>query len=143
MPVNKQILARGLTEKTLLSAVNEELIPVARSLREIANRATVEPPELAIDAGSLEIDWVASRNYVLVLSENVTSVEFADPADHGWHVLIVQQSAAFTVSGWPSSVAWFGGGTAPTITATADRVDMIELFWDGATYYGRVTQNAV
>jgi len=39
-----------------------------------------------------------------------------------------------TVGGWPASVRW-AGGTAPTITTTASRSDLIGLLFDGVNWW--------
>jgi hypothetical protein len=57
--------------------------------------------------------------------------------------LVIQQAASggpYTVT-WPSSVKW-AGGTKPTMTAAANAVDVYYLeTYDGATWYGRASQN--
>lgn len=141
MPILQHLRSRGVTKETLLSAVNEDVIPVLRALREAANRRRAYPIALSISAGAIEVDWTGRDNYALALSENVTSVSFVNPADAGWYTLKVTQSAAFAMSGWPSSVKWIGA-SAPTITTTAGRVDMLDFYWDGTEYIGRAEQNA-
>jgi hypothetical protein len=42
-----------------------------------------------------------------------------------------------------TSVKWSSGGTAPTITATAGRMDIISFFSDGTNWYGSIAQNYV
>jgi hypothetical protein len=141
MPINQQLRSRGVTDKTLLPAVNDEILPVLGAAREALNRQLVLPPALAIDSGALAIDWTLRRNYKLALSENVTSISFTDPVDAGWYALKVTQGAAFTMASWPSSVIWVGGGV-PVITATAGRVDILEFYFDGTEYVGRAEQDA-
>mgnify|MGYP000954953903 CR=1 FL=1 len=40
-------------------------------------------------------------------------------------------------------LAIYNDGTAPTLTTTASRVDIISLYWDGTTYFGTYTLNYV
>lgn len=141
MPILQQLRSRGVTKETLLSAVNDDILPVLRLAREALNRFLALPPALTIGSGVIAVDWTLRRNYKLALSEDVTTVSFTDPSDAGWYALQVTQSAAFTMAGWPSSVKWFGG-SAPVITATADRVDVIEFYFDGTSYHGRFDQDA-
>ena len=141
MPITRQLRSRGLTDKTLLDAVNNDIIPVLKDAREALNRALVAPPALVIDSGAIAIDWGAYRNYTLDLSEDVTAITFTDPADAGWYALKVTQGGGFTMAGWPSTVLWVGGA-GPTITAAADRVDLLEFYFDGSEYIGKATQDA-
>jgi hypothetical protein len=141
VPLTQQLRARGLTDKTLLDAVNNEIIPILRAAREALNRFLVPQTAVVIDSGAIVVDWGKLRNYTLALSENISAISFTDPADAGWYALQVTQSAAFTMAGWPTNVKW-AGGMAPTITATASRVDLLEFYFDGEGYVGRALQDA-
>ena len=73
------------------------------------------------------------------LTENVTYT-FSNPGanDRGtvFILKIIQDSSARTIT-WPTSVDW-AGGTAPTLTATNNGVDVFVFFTrdGGTTYYG-------
>jgi hypothetical protein len=56
-------------------------------------------------------------------------------------VLFLKQ-AATTGAGTATftGVKW-SGGTAPTITATAGKMDILSFFADGTNWYGSFTQN--
>jgi hypothetical protein len=81
-------------------------------------------------------------SFSLVLSEN-TTISFADaPAtgSSGFSLKVKQDvsGSGFTVT-WPASVQW-PGGTAPELTATADRSDVFVFTTDdgGASFVGLV-----
>lgn len=64
----------------------------------------------------------------------------SNPVVGGAYVIrIVQGSGSYTAT-WPGNVLW-SGGTAPTITVTAGKIDLINLYYDGTSYYGSFTQN--
>jgi hypothetical protein len=68
------------------------------------------------------IDLSAGNEHYLTLTGNVT-LTFTNPVDGGRYVLLFNTGAgSFTVT-WPGTVAW-AGGTAPTITAAASKVDL-------------------
>ena len=77
------------------------------------------------------------------LTEN-TTFTFSNPAtsgkSSGFALKIVQDASAsgFTVT-WPSAVDW-AGGTAPTLTSTANAVDQFVFYTHdgGTTWYGFV-----
>ncbi len=52
---------------------------------------------------------------------------------------IIQGASSYTVT-WPATVKW-PAGTAPVITTTSGRMDLISLLWDGTDYYGTFAQN--
>ena len=94
-------------------------------------------------SGVLDIDFDASNNFYIELSENLTSVTATNPAVGQSGSIFIKQPASggpYTVGGWASAYL-FSGGTAPTITATnakCDRVDYvirsateIQVVWTG------------
>ena len=89
------------------------------------------------------IDWASLPvgRHELTLTGNVT-LTLNNPVDGGVYALVIKTGAGgFTVT-WPASVKW-PGGTAPTITTTASKVDLVTLIWDNAAgkYYGSFNQN--
>lgn len=73
------------------------------------------------------------------LTGNVTYT-LSNPAIGGvYTILIFTGAGAFTAT-WPGTVKW-SGGTAPVITVTAARMDLVVLTWDGTNYYGSSQQN--
>jgi hypothetical protein len=42
-----------------------------------------------------------------------------------------------------TGVRWNNGNTAPTVTATANRLDIFSFIADGAAWYGTASQNYV
>ena len=98
---------------------------------------------LTSSSGVLAIDFDASNNFYIELSENLTSVTASNAtAGQSGSIFIAQPSSGgpYTVGGWAAAYL-FSGGTAPTITATnskTDRVDYvirasgeIQVVWTG------------
>jgi hypothetical protein len=72
-----------------------------------------------------------------------TACTFTMPtATAGKSFVLLLKQAASTGNGTATftSVKW-SGGTAPTITATAGRMDILSFFADGTNWYGSATQN--
>jgi hypothetical protein len=87
------------------------------------------------------IDLSTGNQQMVTLTGNVTFT-LSNPADSGvYHLLIKSGAGGFTAT-WPATVKW-SGGTAPTITATAARADLITLVYNSSTsdYYGSFVQN--
>ena len=79
-------------------------------------------------SGVLDIDFDASNNFYIELSENLTSVTATNPAVGQSGSIFIKQPASggpYTVGGWASAYL-FSGGTAPTITATNDKCDRVD-----------------
>ena len=88
---------------------------------------------------STTIDISAATNFVHALT-GTTVYTFSNPAATGnassFTLKIIQSLPARTIT-WPASVDW-AGGTAPTLTATSQGVDVFTFYTidGGTTYYG-------
>jgi hypothetical protein len=60
-------------------------------------------------------------------------------ATAGTYLLEIIQGGTYTVA-FPAAWKW-SGGTAPTITATSGKTDIITLVYDGTTYFASAVQN--
>ena len=97
---------------------------------------------ISTDGAALAIDLANGYTINLDLANSITSMTFTHPPSIGVYgvvTFIITQSGAKTISGWPTGTIW-AGGTAPTITATAGRVDIITLssLDGGTTCYGAI-----
>lgn len=57
-----------------------------------------------------------------------------------YFIKAVQDATGSRTITWPGTVKW-SGGTAPTLTTTASKTDIITLWWDGTNYFGTSTLN--
>jgi len=87
------------------------------------------------------IDWANGNKQKLTLTDNPVYLTFDDfvisastPACNLILKLIQDGTGSRTVI-WPANVKW-SGGTAPTLTTTANRVDLLSFYFDGTIYYG-------
>lgn len=95
--------------------------------------------------GTLPIDLSLSDFYYHTLTADVTTVSFSNIAISNGTVrtviIEVKQDASasgYTIA-WPSSIDW-AGGSAPTLTSTANAIDMFVLYTrdNGTNWYGFV-----
>lgn len=88
---------------------------------------------------SQTIDWNDGNIQIIDLANATNDVSLtlsSGQAGASYTLKVIQGSPARDIV-WPVSVEW-AGGTAPTITATNDAVDVITLIFDGTNYYGAV-----
>lgn len=143
-------------------AANSKIIPGATSLS-LRNAADTEDnlyvdndgnvkvrKNLRVDTGVGYIDRVSNGNFSAstdldlatgntqagVLANANTIFVFLNPIAGAFYTLELKQDATGgrTVT-WPSSVKW-PGGTAPTLTTTAGRTDIISLYYNGTNFAG-------
>jgi hypothetical protein len=108
----------------------------------IAGPADLKVQTVVQSGAALAIDRSIAENCALSLTASITAITVS-----GWPAagvtgkvrLVIVNTGAFTVAGWPTGTIW-PGGTAPTITSGAAKKDIILLMSDdaGTTIYGSV-----
>lgn len=91
------------------------------------------------DGGTIALDWNNGLVQAVTLGGNRTFT-FSNPIAPGRYLIVLKQDAtgSRTIT-WPT-VKW-RGGTAPTLTTTANKYDLITLIYDGTNYYGDASLN--
>jgi len=97
------------------------------------------PQTLAATGGTLNVPF-ASGNIVNITLTASTTLTFTSSVI-GTYILKLTQGGAgsYTIT-WPASVKW-SGATAPTLTTTVGKSDIITLFYDGTNYFGTFSLN--
>ena len=87
------------------------------------------------------VDWDNGNVQTFTLNANPTTFTFSNGNAGATYILIVRQNGAgsYTIN-WPGTVTW-SGGSAPTMTATADKYDVFSFIYDGTKYFGSYVQN--
>jgi hypothetical protein len=94
-------------------------------------------PATITAATTTTLDFSTGNILKVSLGRNTTlSVTNATP---GTYLLEIIQGGTYTVA-FPAAWKW-SGGTAPTITATSGKTDIITLVYDGTTYFASAVQN--
>lgn len=97
---------------------------------------------LGNSGSSLAIDWQADGPVQEVTLDDDCTITLSNPRAGVVYVLKITQdgTGGWTVT-WPADVRWLDNNTAPVITPTADRTDLINLYYDGARYLGSYAQD--
>lgn len=96
-------------------------------------------------ATNFTIDWVNGDHQRVTLGATPLTITLTNPVSGKRYILdLVQDGTGSRTVVWPGAVKW-PGGTAPTLTTTINRVDQIELFYNGTStdYRGTFTLNFV
>ena len=86
------------------------------------------------------IDWTLSNKHKSTLTGNCTFTFTAPNGPCNLVLKLAQDGTGSRTVTWPSAVHW-SGGTAPTLTTTASKVDIITFYWDGSTFFGAFSLN--
>jgi len=91
---------------------------------------------------TFNIDLSTGNLQQITLSANITTFTVTNPYITKYVLKFTQDATGSRTVAFPSGWRW-PGGSAPTLTATANKTDIIELYYDGTTYYAnRVVANA-
>ncbi len=89
---------------------------------------------------SKTITWTSSISQKLTLTGDCTLTFTAPDGPCTLTLKLIQDGTGTRLVTWPAAVHW-SGGTAPTLTTTASKVDIIQFYYDGSTYFGRSNLN--
>ena len=89
-------------------------------------------------AGTVSINFAKSNNEVLTLTGNPTIVFSGLMAGYLYTLKLIQDSTGSRTVTWPGSGLVWQAGTAPTLTTTASKADLLGFYYDGTTMVGYV-----
>lgn len=91
------------------------------------------------DGSTIALNWNNGNVQKVTLGGNRTFT-FANPVS-GFRYMIelIQDGTGSRTITWPT-IKW-AGGSAPTLTTTASKTDLIFLTWDGTSYFGDISKN--
>ena len=96
------------------------------------------PVAVTSSGGTLTLDCTSSNVFTTTLNENTTLVASNPTTGQTINVLLTQGSTARTVS-WPASFKW-PDGTAPSVTASANAVDLLVATFIGSNWYASLVK---
>lgn len=88
-----------------------------------------------VSTTSVTIDWSSGNEHKVLLASN-TTISFSNAVTGGRYVVLLKQDStgSRTVT-WPAAVLW-PSASAPTLSTTGSKTDLVTLFFDGTNYYG-------
>ena len=96
-----------------------------------------ETPTVANTSTAYTVDIAAGTLFDLTLTGNCTFTFPTATAGRQFTLIINQDATGSRTITWPSTVRW-AAGTAPTITATASKTDIISFVAEGTYWLGFV-----
>ena len=101
--------------------------------------STGAPQTISGSGGTVNIPFGAGNIVNLTLTAS-TTLTFSTHVK-GTYIFKITQggSGSYTIT-WPASVIW-SGGTAPTLTTTVGKIDIVTFFHDGTSFFGTYSLN--
>ena len=96
----------------------------------------VETPYSANSSTAITLDLTNGTVQIITLTGNATITMPTATSGKSFVMMLKQDGTGSRTVTW-STVKWVGG-TAPTITSTASRLDLLSFFADGTNWYGAV-----
>jgi hypothetical protein len=96
----------------------------------------VETPFSANSSTAITLDLANGTVQIITLTGNATITMPTATSGKSFILMLKQDGTGSRTVTW-STVKW-AGGTAPTITSTASRLDLLSFFADGTNWYGAV-----
>lgn len=96
----------------------------------------VETPYSANSSTAITLDLANGTVQIITLTGNATITMPTATSGKSFVMLLKQDGTGSRTVTW-STVKW-AAGTAPTITSTASRLDLLSFFADGTNWYGAV-----
>jgi hypothetical protein len=97
------------------------------------------PQTVAASGGTVNVSFASGNIIDMTLTASTTLTLSAHVVGTYIFELIQGGSGSYTIT-WPASVKW-SGGTAPTLTTTVGKTDIVTLFHDGTNFYGTYSLN--
>ena len=86
--------------------------------------------------GEVDIDWKLGNKAELTFDGQNETLVFTAPTNPCNLLLkLIQDDPGSRTATWPVTVMW-PAATAPTLTTTADAIDIVSFYWDGTNYFG-------
>ena len=104
-----------------------------------AKRYVLKAPTALAASSTTTLDLSTGNVLTVTLGTNTTVV--TDEAEVGTYLIkLVQDDTGGRTVSFPLEWKW-SGGTVPTVTAEADKTDIVTLIYDGSTFYAAISQN--
>lgn len=97
----------------------------------------VETPFTANSSTAITLALTNGTVQIITLTGNCTFTFPTATSGKSFILLLKQDATGSRTATWPASVK-YAGGTAPTLTSTASRLDILSYFADGTNWYGVV-----
>jgi hypothetical protein len=105
-----------------------------------AKRYKLTIPAATTASSTTSLDLSTGNVFTINLSTNISTLTLTNAAVGTYLVKFVQDATGSRTVSFPAAWKW-AGGTAPTLTSTASKLDIVTLVYDGTTFYATIVKN--
>ncbi len=105
-----------------------------------AKRFKLTMPTAITAAATTTIDLSTGNVFTVNTGLNITTLTLTNPVVGTYLIKFLQTGTGNWNVTFPAAWKW-AGGSAPDITPTTGKLDIVTLIYDGATYYATIVQN--
>ncbi len=106
-----------------------------------AKQYVLTSPTAILAAATTTIYLSTGNLFEVSLGANMSNLTLTNPSKGTYMIKLKQDATGSRTVVFPTTSWLWAGGTAPTITATANKTDFITFIYDGSTYCATVVQN--
>lgn len=93
---------------------------------------------ITYNSGTTTVNWTLGNKAVMTFGAgNIGTFAFTNPTNpcNVLLMLIQDGTGSRVVTAWDADIKWVGG-TKPTLTTTANGIDICSFYWNGTNYFG-------
>ena len=105
-----------------------------------AKRFKLTMPSNITATATTNIDLSTGNIFTVNMGLNITSFTFTNAGVGTYLIKFVQDATGTRDITFPTAWKW-AGGVIPSLTNTANKLDIVTLIYDGTTYYATIVQN--
>ena len=105
-----------------------------------AKRFKLTMPSAITAAATTTIDLSGGNVFTVNMGLNITTLTLTNPVVGTYLLKFVQDATGTRDVSFPTAWKW-AGGVIPSLTNTANKLDIVTLIYDGTTYYTTIVQN--
>ncbi len=105
-----------------------------------AKRFKLTMPTAITAAATTTIDLSTGNVFTVNMGLNITTLTLTNPVVGTYLIKFVQDATGTRDVSFPTAWKW-AGGVIPSLTNTANKLDIVTLIYDGTTYYTTIVQN--
>lgn len=128
----------GALDSTFLKNIVEDTTPQLGGELDCQANTIGFTQQTATGDGTTTIDWTTGNKFKFTFGAQNETFTFSPAPTKPCNLILmmIQDATGGRTATWPATVKW-PSGTAPTLSAGANDIDILSFYFDGTNYYGQ------